>query len=233
MRGCFVTATGTEVGKTLVTAALACQLVAQGRSVAVRKPVLSGYTPERAEESDPGVLLRALGEPVSEARIEELTPWRFAAPLSPDMAAAREGRGLDLNAIVGFCRSALDGPDDVVLIEGVGGAMVPLDDGHTVLDWISALGLPALVVAGSYLGTISHTLTTLEALHTRKVEIAGLVLSESPESPVPLAETAAAVARFAPEPPLAMIPRLPGPTPWQRAPDLTFLLDRPSRSPGA
>ena len=218
----FVTATGTEVGKTLVTAALCHELRTAGRAVRALKPVLSGYDPADLHESDPGVLLAGLGEAVSEEAVAAITPWRFAAPLSPDMAAAREGRRLDLAAILSYCRAA---EGDPLLIEGIGGAMVPLDDDHTVLDWISGLGAPALVVAGSYLGTISHTLTTLAAIRGRGVRIAGLVISESPESPVPPAETAETIARHAGALPIAIVPRLPaGPAPWRAAPPLARTL---------
>ena len=218
----FVTATGTEIGKTLVTAALCHELRAAGRPVRTLKPVLSGYDPATLAESDPGVLLASLGEAVTEAAVAAITPWRFAAPLSPDMAAAREGRRLDLAEIVAWCRAAAGDP---LLIEGLGGAMVPLDDEHTVLDWIAALGAPALVVAGSYLGTISHTLTTLAAIRGRGVPVAGLVISESPESPVPPAETAETIARHAGPLPIRVVPRLPaGPAPWRAAPPLARAL---------
>ena len=218
----FVTATGTEIGKTIVTAALCHELRAAGRPVRALKPVLSGYDPLARHESDPGVLLASLGEAVTEEAVADIAPWRFAAPLSPDMAAAREGRRLDVREIVAFCRAA-DG--DPLLIEGIGGAMVPLDQRHTVLDWIAALDAPALVVAGSYLGTISHTLTTLAAIRGRGVPVAGLVISESPESPVPPAETAATIARHAGALPIAIVPRLPaGPEPWRAAPPLASAL---------
>ena len=214
----FVTATGTEIGKTLVTAALCRELREAGRPVRALKPVLSGYDPAARHESDPGVLLASLGEAATEEAVAAIAPWRFSAPLSPDMAAAREGRSLDLGEIVAFCHAAAGDP---LLVEGIGGAMVPLDARHTVLEWIAALQAPALVVAGSYLGTISHTLTTLAAMRGRGVEVAGLVISESPESPVPPAETAATIARHVGPLPIAIVPRLPaGPDPWRNAPPL-------------
>ncbi len=224
MSALFVTATGTEVGKTVVTAALCRELRAAGRPVRALKPVLSGYDPAALHESDPGVLLASLGEPVCEETVAAIAPWRFAAPLSPDMAAAREGRRLDLAEIAAFCREREEEADPL-LVEGIGGAMVPLNDAHTVLDWIAALDAPALVVAGSYLGTISHTLTTLAAMRGHCVEIAGLVISESPESPVPPAETAETIARHAGTLPIALLPRLPaGPEPWRAAPPLAEAL---------
>ncbi len=114
------------------------------------------------------------------------------------MAAAREDRIIDLDAVLEFCGSALDGPEDALLIEGVGGVMVPLDDRHTVLDWIARLRLPTLLVVGSYLGSLSHSLTAVQALTTRGVEIEAVVVSESIASPVPLDETADTIARFLP-----------------------------------
>ena len=127
------------------------------------------------------------------------------------MAAAREGRRLDLAEILAYCRAA---EGDPLLIEGIGGAMVPISERHTVLDWIAELGAPALVVTGSYLGTISHTLTTLAAIRGRGVPIAGLVISESAESPVPLAETAETINRHAGPLPTVLVARLPA---WPRS----------------
>ena len=120
----FITSSGTGVGKTLVTAALVWQLRERGRSVRAIKPVISGFEPETATESDTGILLAALGEKVTNEAIERITPWRFAAPLAPDLAASREGRTLKLADVVGFCREAAkvaEGDGAALLIEGVGG----------------------------------------------------------------------------------------------------------------
>lgn len=171
------------------------------------KPVISGFDWDHIEETDSGVLIRSLGAAPSAAAVEACSPWRFAAPLSPDMAARREGREIDFEALVGFCRQAQGGAEDLLLIEGIGGAMVPLNATHLVLDWIAALGVPALVVVGSYLGSLSHALTTLAALRGRGIEIAAVVVDESEDSPVPLAETVATLARFLPGMVLAQVPR--------------------------
>jgi dethiobiotin synthetase len=200
----FVTGTGTDVGKTFLSAALIRHWRAAGHTVAAFKPVVSGFDPATPETSDPGVLLGALGRPTE---IETISPWRFAAPLSPDLAAAREGRALDFNAIVEFSRRAAASADRV-LIEGVGGVMVPLDDRHTVLDWMSALRLPLLLVAGSYLGTISHTLTALRVLAQRNLIIAAIAVSESATPGAPLDETIATIARFADLIDIVGVPRL-------------------------
>ena len=90
--------------------------------------------------------------------------------------------------------------------------MVPLTDRQTVLDWILALRAPALVVAGSYLGTISHTLTTIEAMRARGADVAAVVVSESADNPVPLAETVQTLRRFLGSTPVVTLPRADAPT---------------------
>jgi dethiobiotin synthetase len=132
--------------------------------------------------------------------------------MSPDIAAAREGRTIDFNEVVAFSRQqAMANRNGNLLIEGVGGLMVPLDADHTVLDWITTLKVPSLVIAGSYLGTISHTLTTLHVLTSRNLDIAGVVVSESAVRGAPLDETVASIARFVDVPVIAL-PRLAGPS---------------------
>jgi dethiobiotin synthetase len=201
----FVTGTGTDVGKTFLSAALIRHWRAAGHAVTAFKPVASGFDPATAQASDAGVLLEALGRPIND--IDAMSPWRFAAPLSPDMAAAREGRILDFEAIVEFSRQVATSADRV-LIEGVGGIMVPLDERHTVLDWMSALRLPVLLVAGSYLGTISHTLTALRVLAQRNLMVAAVAVSESAVPGAPLDETVKTIARFADMIEVLGVPRL-------------------------
>ena len=203
MSAWFVTGTGTDIGKTFVTAGLVRHLRGQGKAVRALKPIISGI--EDLAASDTGALLAALGEPITSANIDRLSPWQFKEPLSPDMAAAREGRAIPFDDLVRFCRDAVR--DDMLFIEGVGGILVPLDDQRTVRDWARGLGLKLIVVAGSYLGTISHTLTALEAIASADLGVAALVLNESETSPVPLAETAATLARFAPGIPIVPLPR--------------------------
>ena len=207
MSAYFVTATGTDVGKTFVTAGLIRHLRGAGQSVSALKPVVSGFDLATAALSDPGVLLNALDEQLAPEAFERLSPWRFAAPLSPDMAASREDRVIDFDALVAFCREAIARQQGTLFIEGVGGAMVPLDTQHTVLDWMAALKLPLILVTGSYLGTISHTLTALDVLAHRKLKVAAIVLNDTP-SDIPLDETAATLARFAPTIPIVTVPRV-------------------------
>ena len=118
-----------------------------------------------------------------------------------------EAGALDFRAVVDFSRQAADGRG-LVLIEGVGGIMVPLDETHTVLDWMSALRVPVLLVAGSYLGTISHTLTALRVLAQRNLDIAALVVSESAAPGASLEETVTTIGRFADLVDVIGLPRL-------------------------
>jgi dethiobiotin synthetase len=127
------------------------------------------------------------------------------------MAARREGRWVDVSRLVEFCRAAIAGHRRTLLIEGVGGVMVPLDDGHTVVDWMVALNIPVLVVTGSYLGSLSHILTALTALQQRGLAVSGVVVNETAGSTVPLADTVETLSRFAG--PVVALPRLPADIP--------------------
>lgn len=191
----YVTATGTEVGKTYVTCGLIAALRQRGTQVSALKPVISGFEPTEAESSDTGLILKALGQPANEQNVADVSPWRYRAPLSPDMAAAREDRPINIDALVAVC-AGIDRPTRITFIEGAGGIMSPLAPHFTNLDLIDAIDAHVLLVAGTYLGTISHTLTACEALKVRGRDPWTIVLSESPQSPVPPAETARALARF-------------------------------------
>ncbi|MEI9888836.1 MAG: dethiobiotin synthase [Rhizomicrobium sp.] len=215
MSAYFVTATGTDIGKTFVTAGLIRSLRAAGRRVAALKPVVSGFDAAAPAASDPAVLLEALGETMTEAALARVSPWRFAAPLSPDMAAAREETRIEFDDLIKLCRDAAAG-DGTLFVEGVGGVMVPLDGRHTVLDWMVALGFPLIVVTGSYLGTISHTLTALEVVARARLKVAALVVNESGDGAVPLDETLTTLRRFAGVP-IATLPRVAAPAEAQRA----------------
>jgi dethiobiotin synthetase len=208
MSAVFVTATGTDIGKTFVTAGLVRLLRDQGVTVDAFKPVVSGYDPSVVETSDPAVLLHALGRDISAAEIERIAPWRYRAPLAPDLAAARENKSLNYDALVDFSRKAAKARG-TIFIEGVGGIMAPIDARHTVLDWISDVGAPLLLVVGSYLGTISHTLTVLEVLAQRKLPVTAIVVSETDRSAVPLDDTVDSIARFSNSVDVVGLPRLP------------------------
>ncbi len=111
-----------------------------------------------------------------------------------------EGRSLDLADLVGWCQAEIARTQDTLLIEGVGGLMSPVTEAATGLDWLRALGVPALLVSGSYLGAISHALTACETLRLHDVPLRAVVVSESLGAPAPAATVAAAIARHADAP---------------------------------
>jgi dethiobiotin synthetase len=212
MSAVFITSTGTGIGKTFVSSALIRHLRRAGHPIHAIKPVVSGFDETAWQESDPAVLLAALGHPVTLQEIELLSPWRFFAPLAPDVAARLEGRAIVFHEVVEFCRNRNRSSHRTLLIEGIGGIMVPLDDHRTVLDWMSVLRAPIVLVAGTYVGTISHTLTSLEVLARRNLDIAAVAVSESAESAASLDDTVTTVQRFADVVPVIGIPRLPAGT---------------------
>jgi len=205
----FITGTGTDIGKTWLACALLRYWRAEGRCVAAFKPVLSGFDPAHPEVSDAGALLAALGREASPAELEAVAPWRFAAPLSPDMAAKREGREIDFSRLLAFTRRSVaeSGEGTATLFEAVGGAMAPLDGTHTVRDWIAGSGLPCILVTGSYLGSLSHALTALEALAGASTVVTAIAVNETPGSPVPFDATLSSLSRHAPGIPLMGIAR--------------------------
>ena len=208
----FITASGTDIGKTYVAEALLRQWRQSGRLVAVLKPLLSGYDPADAASSDTGRLLTASGVAITPESIDLVSPWRYAAPLSPDMAAAREGKTVPVDDVIAYCAAAIAEADESgmsLLIEGIGGVMVPLDDTRTVADLIAALGIPAILVGGSYLGSLSHTLTAYEALRARNVTVDSVIVSETPDCDVPLDETRDVLARFVVPVPVEVMPFAP------------------------
>ncbi len=229
MRKLFITGTGSDVGKTLVTAGLQWQLRKAGRRARALKPVVSGYA-DGDETTDTAVLIRSGGGVVTPAAVEAMSPWRFSAPLAPNMAAAREGRTLALSDVVRFCGDAESPELDDLLVEGVGGVMSPITDDETVLEWIRSMDWPTLLVCGTYLGAISHCLTSLTALRAANIQVRAIIASESPNSTVDFASTIKSLTRLAPQAlgsPVAIVPlaRLDrAAEPWTSIPPLTHLI---------
>ena len=188
----FLTAAGTEIGKTYVAERLIADCAARGISCDALKPVVTGF--DGSPDTDTARLLAALGIPPTPENVAACSPWRFSAALAPNMAAAREGRQVSAGEIVAFCKRPCDAR--LRLIEGIGGVMVPLNERETVLDWIAALGAPAVLVVGSHLGAISHALTAWETLRARAVPVQAIVVDQSVEEPVPLEETRATIEAF-------------------------------------
>lgn len=206
MMALFVSGSGTGVGKTLVTTILLSEIRKAGKKCTAVKPIISGFDENDPAESDSALILGALGQTVSQNSLDSISPWRFREPISPDMAAEHEGRSLDIDEIAEFCKAKVV-DDTLLLIEGVGGVMVPLSNDHTVLDLMTKISAPVLLVVGSYLGTLSHTLTALHMVQNRGLTVIGIVVSESLENPVPLSETVTTLSRFSANIPIVTLPR--------------------------
>jgi dethiobiotin synthetase len=191
-RGLFVTGTGTEVGKTVVAAVLAHTMAAEGQNVAVFKPCVTGNElpadgPICQGEGDKSArrladheLLRlAAGSGQSD---EEIAPYRYGPPASPHLAAAMAGEEIEPARLRAAAASAAAGADAIVC-EGVGGLLVPLAPGYLVRDLAVDLGYPVVVAAAPGLGTINHTLLTVEGARTAGLEVAAVVLTPWPDQP--------------------------------------------------
>jgi dethiobiotin synthetase len=181
MRGLFVTGTDTGVGKTVVAGSIAAAARERGERVAVYKPVVTGLDEPAEPGWPPDHELLAAAAGVSVAAV---TPHRFGPAVSPHLAAELAGVELDLDALVlAAGAAAAEAGAETLVAEGVGGLLVPLTRDHTIRDLAVALGLPVVIAARPGLGTINHTLLTLEAARAARLEIAGVVITPWPDDP--------------------------------------------------
>jgi dethiobiotin synthetase len=175
-RGLFITGTDTGVGKTYLTCRIARTWRREGRSFRVMKPLATG------DGEDTRLLSQASGQ----SDLSAISPFRFAEPAAPPVAARAEGVHLELERIVAAVRE-YGNETEALLVEGVGGLLCPLTERETVADLIAALRLPCIVVARRSLGTLNHTMLTLEVARHRGLKVAGVVISET-NRPTSLAE---------------------------------------------
>jgi dethiobiotin synthetase len=171
MQGLFITATDTAAGKTEVATAIARLWRRQNRDFAVCKPVASGGT---RLDGDTARLAQAAGQ----TNLDEITPFQFHEPAAPPVAARLEGAQLGLEQMTLAVRRR-HRPGRALLVEGVGGLLCPLTERECVADLVVALDMPLVVVTRRALGTINHTLLTLEAARSRRLRIAGIVINET------------------------------------------------------
>jgi dethiobiotin synthetase len=188
MRGLFVTGTGTEVGKTVVGSAIAYAARARGDRVAVFKPAVSGLDDHRLmpevwgsapDLPDHALLRLAAGSTQGD---DQVAPYRYGPAVSPHLAAELAGERIDPDRLRGAALAATEDAD-LLVCEGVGGFLVPLTAGYLVRDLARDLALPVVVVSSAALGTINHTLLTLEAVRAAGLEVAAVVLTPWPAEP--------------------------------------------------
>jgi dethiobiotin synthetase len=192
VRGLFVTGTDTGVGKTVVTRALVRALVNRGLHVVALKPVGEGPT-------DAEALAKAAGRG---HRVGEICRYQLKSPVSPHLAARRDGVEIEKEAILALVRYWIRRAD-LVIAEGAGGLLVPLSDNLNFADLVQAASLGLVIVAPNVLGTINATLLTVEAARRRGIPIAGVVLDRTPSGDLGNAE---AIARHGEVPVLGELP---------------------------
>ncbi len=219
MSGIFITSTGTEIGKTFVTASLCHQLKMANLPVHAIKPIISGIENGNMDGTDTAIIAESLNLPKTMETWDMISPFRYKAPLAPSMAAKLEGKILDYDALISVCKTALK-HNPFTIIEGVGGSFVPLDDGHLVANWIDDLRLSSIVVAGSYLGTLSHITATTEAMQARNLPINAIIVSESAGDDHPdFMHTVEQVKHWS-NLPVIPLPRIKTQAGWRDSPDL-------------
>jgi dethiobiotin synthetase len=176
LRGVFVTGTDTGVGKSVVAAAICAALAARGERVAAFKPVVSGLDEEPGDFGHDHELLASVANAGQAA--EDVAPWRFGPPLSPHLAAELAEERIEPAQLVAAARA-----HDLLVCEGVGGLLVPITPGYLVRDLAIDLELPVVVAARTGLGTINHTLLTVEAARIAGLKAAGVVMTPWPAEP--------------------------------------------------
>jgi dethiobiotin synthetase len=177
VQGVFVSGTGTEVGKTIVAAVIARTLTAEGKRVAVFKPAVTGL--DEGGEPDHALLRRAAESRQGDV---EIAPYRYGPPMSPHLAAELVCEEISPQQLLSAARASRDSAD-VLVCEGVGGLLVPLAPDYLVRDLAADLSLPLAIAASPGLGTINHTLLTIEAARAAGLVVAGVVLTPWPDEP--------------------------------------------------
>ena len=181
MRGVFVTGTDTEVGKTVLAGAICAAAAAMGISVAAFKPVVTGLDESSSPEWPPDHELLALAANAGQSP-EDISPLRFGPAVSPHLAEALSDQEIDPDALVDAAHAQAERADTLV-VEGVGGLLVPLAKDYLVRDFAGELSLPVVIAARPGLGTINHSLLTLEAARAVALRVQAVVLTPWPDEP--------------------------------------------------
>ncbi|HEX8854092.1 MAG TPA: dethiobiotin synthase [Thermoleophilaceae bacterium] len=180
MRGLFVAGTDTGAGKTVLAAAICAALAARGERVAAFKPIVTGLDEQVDEWPRDHELLAATASAGQMAA--DVATRSFGPPVSPHFAAQLADEMLDPAALVEAARAAAEGADALVC-EGVGGLLVPLTPEYLIRDFAADLGLPVVIASRPALGTINHSLLTVEAARARGLDVRGIVMTPWPAEP--------------------------------------------------
>jgi dethiobiotin synthetase len=204
MRGVFVTGTDTEVGKTVVAAAICAAAVDRGLTVAAFKPVVTGLSEAAGDWPRDHELLAQVANAGQSP--EDVAPYRYGPAVSPHLAEQLAGAALDAEGLVEAAGTQAERADAVV-VEGVGGLLVPLTSDYLVRDFAGELSLPVVIAARPGLGTISHSLLTIEAARAVALRIQAVVLTPWPDDPEPIQRSnMETIERFG-EVPVIAVPR--------------------------
>jgi len=179
LRGVFVTGTDTEVGKTIVAAAVCAALAARGEAVAAFKPAVTGLDDDPGEFGRDHELLASVAS--AGQTPDDVAPYRFGPAVSPHLAAELAGTNIEPAELVAAARA-----HELVVCEGVGGLLVPITPGYLVRDLAMELGLPLVIAGRPGLGTINHTLLTIEAARAGGLRVAAVVMTPWPDDPTPM-----------------------------------------------
>lgn len=187
----FITSTGTDIGKTFVVENICRQLIKDGKKVAAIKPIISGFRDDDLN-SDSAKILKVLGLNFTPENLNKISPYRFLAPLAPNVAAALEHKNINFAELINFCKNEISltkKNNQYLLIEGAGGVMTPITDDKVFADLIVELNIPTILVVGNYLGTISHTLTAIKAMLAYNIKISEVILNVRDDDKIDAGDT--------------------------------------------
>lgn len=209
VRGLFVTGTDTGVGKTILAAAIVAALRARGERLTALKPVITGLDepPDPPWPRDHELLAELSG-----STPDSVAMFRYGPAVSPALAGELTGNPVEPVQLVRAVRDAMR-PEETVVVEGVGGLVVPIADGYDVRAFAGELGLPIVVAARPGLGTVNHTLLTLDAARAGGLEVAGVVLTPWPNAPTQLERSNMRTIERLGDVPVSTLRELPGPDP--------------------
>ena len=208
MNAFFVTGSGTDVGKTFIISKIVNKAFKLNKKISVIKPIISGFNKKKISDTDTGILLKVLKKKCTDKNIKSLSPWRFKLPLSPDIAARLEDKNIVFSDLVEFCKKRIKKSSkkkEMLLIEGVGGIMVPINCSKTILDLIKILDIPIIFITKNYLGSLSHTLTALEIAKRNNVNINSVIINDSVDKPIVIEEVKTSLSNYIKNTPIHLV----------------------------